>query len=343
MIKGRKSTVSGLWSTLYYIFFVCLAGFLLYYCFRNINFTDLYESLKGANQLMIWLSVLAGFVAYVLRALRWQILIEPLGYKPSLLRTYDALMIGYTINLVLPRVGEVTRCAILTKTNKIPVEPLFGTVVMERVVDLLCMLLASVLVFFLRIDFFGAFLSEKILTPFWLKLQAIEFLLFFITAFMVLVVAGIYFFWDRLLRFPLIVKVKKSVDGIVSGLKSIFVMKQRLLFVVYTICIWICFWLTSYLVILALPNTMQLDPVDGLFLMVLGSLGWVVPVPGGMGSFHYIVALGLSVYGIAFEPDGVIFAAIAHESQLIPMVVLGVISFLSVSFAQRMKAREKKD
>lgn len=339
MITRTSNNKNSFWSIIYYVFFLGLAVFLLYYCFRNINFTDLYKGLKEANQLMIWLSILAGFIAYILRALRWKILIEPLGYKPSLLRVYDALMIGYTINIVLPRVGEVTRCAILTKTNKVPIEPLFGTVVMERVIDLLCMMIAVVLVFFLRIDFFGAFLSKKIFLPLWSQIEEMEFFLFALIACLGVGFSFVYFFWRKWMRFPLVQKVKNSLDGIVQGLKSIFRMKQYLLFLLYTLGIWVCFWLTSYLVVLAVPNTAELTAADGLFLMVLGSMGWVVPVPGGMGSFHYIVALGLSVYGITFEPDGVIFATIAHESQLIPMVVLGIISFLSVSFSQKMDAK----
>jgi hypothetical protein len=128
-------------------------------------------------------------------------------------------------------------------------------------------------------------------------------------------------------------KFRTTLTGLVEGLKSVFKMKEKLHFIGYTLGIWTCYWLSSYLVIKALPSTSSLTSADGLLLMVLGSLGWIVPVPGGFGTFHTLIAWGLMMYGISFE-EGVIFATLSHETQLLVMVFFGLIALTSVSLTK---------
>ncbi|MDR2562502.1 MAG: flippase-like domain-containing protein [Prevotellaceae bacterium] len=326
-------------SAIYYAFFFGLAIAAMYYCFKNVKFADLVFQLKEANYFLIALSLIFGMIAYLVRALRWQILIKPLGHKPSLYHVYNAVMLGYLANLVVPRIGEVTRCAILNKTDKIPGDSLFGTVVVERVVDLISLFVLTIFVFFLRMDFFSRFVSERIILPlssssYNVSGGAIAIICSVVVCLSTLTVL----FWKRIVNTSFAKKIRMLLRGIFAGLKTIFKMERHISFIIYTITIWTCFWMMSYCIAEAMPTTAWLDPIDSLFLMALGSMGWVVPVPGGMGSFHTLIAWGLMMYGLSFK-EGVVFATISHESQIIIMIVLGLISLISVSLISGKKVR----
>jgi uncharacterized protein (TIRG00374 family) len=329
--KNKKISILNI---VYFVIFALLGILALWYCFQNINFNEFVKQLKNVNYFYIGLSLAFGFIAFIIRAMRWNILINTLGHNPTLYNTYNAVVIGYIANLAIPRIGEITRCATLYKTNKIPVNSLFGTVVTERIIDMLSLLIITILVFFVRMDLFSDFVSERIVPswqPIYEKLSTSLILLMILAA---IVFAGAsYIILKRLLRLPFMHKFKILLSGLSDGLKSVFKIEKTFYFIVYTIAIWTCYWLNSYLVMIALPSTSSLTPADGLLLMVSGSLGWIVPVPGGFGTFHTLVAWGLMMYGISFE-EGVIFATLSHETQLLVMVVFGLISLISVSLTK---------
>ena len=326
-------------STIYYAFFLAIALAATYYCFTNVKFTDIIHQLKEANYTLIALSLIFGIIAYIIRALRWQILIKPLGHTPPLYNVYNAVMVGYLANLVVPRIGEVTRCAVLNKTNKIPADALFGTVLVERVIDLISLFILTILVFFLRMDLFSRFISERITPPLTASLANVSGWAIAIICSAVICLSTLaILFWKRINNSNFIKKLKSLLQGIIAGLKTIVKMERHLTFIIYTFAIWTCFWAMSYCIAEAMDSTVWLDPVDGLFLMVLGSMGWVVPVPGGIGSFHTLIAWGLMLYGLSFE-EGVVFATISHESQIIIMIVLGLISMISVTLSSHKKSR----
>ena len=142
-----------LWSILKYILFVSLAGGLLFYTFKEISFTQLVDNLKRANIYWLLLSICVALLSHVTRAFRWIILLEPLGYKPKLSNTFFAVMIGYFANLFVPRMGEVSRCAVLGKTDSVPVDTSFGTVITERLFDLMMLIILILLGMFLMTSF----------------------------------------------------------------------------------------------------------------------------------------------------------------------------------------------
>jgi uncharacterized protein (TIRG00374 family) len=318
----------------YFIISVLLGAIALWYCFKNINFDEFIIQLYSVNFFYIGLSLVFGFAAFIFRAARWNILINTLGHRPSVYDTYNAIMIAYIANLAIPRIGEITRCAILYKTNKIPVNSLFGTVVTERIIDVLTLFVVMLWVFVIRMELFMQFVYERIV-PIWKPIfdNLSVALTIIIAVVAVIVIFMIIIAVRRLLKRPSMIRVKTMLRGLSDGLKSVFRMRKKIHFVVYTIAIWTCYWLSSYLVILALPSTSMLCAADGLLLMVLGSLGWVVPVPGGFGTFHTLVAWGLMMYGITFE-DGVIVATLSHETQLVIMVFFGLIALAYVSLSR---------
>jgi uncharacterized protein (TIRG00374 family) len=320
-----------------------LGALALWYCFRNINFDEFVAQLQSVNYYYIGLSMVIGVIAFIIRALRWNIMINTLGHKPTVYNTYNAVVIGYIANLAIPRIGEVARCASLYKTNRIPVNSLFGTVVTERIIDMLSLFAIMFLIFFIRMDLFSTFVKERIITPWRPVFENLSFLLILLIIVAVIVVIAVgYIFFRRLMRRPSMHKFKAMLGGLVEGLKSIFKMKKNVHFIAYTILIWISYWLNSYLVIIAFPTTSELmTPSDGLLLMAIGSLGWIVPVPGGFGSFHTLVAWGLMMYGIDFD-KGVIFATLSHETQLLIMVFFGLIALFSVSLTKKITLRDAK-
>lgn len=326
---------------LQFFIFLSIGGVLLYFSFRNVSLADLMGGLRSANYVWVSLSVIVGIVAYVVRAARWSILLETLHYKAPLRHTYDAVMFGYLSNFAFPRLGELTRCGLLYKTLGIPVTKGLGTVVIERVYDTLCLAMICVGVFFMRYETFGKFIREQIGAP-----AGVFFDKHFSAG------LGLGLALTALLCIYLLVRMFRSKkvnaklkhffvglwDGILTGLH----MQRRGLFLFYTLLLWLCYWATSYTIMMAMPETHHLGLADALFLMVIGGLGWVVPVQGGLGSFHFIVSLGLGIYGIS-QDKGVVFATISHESQSIFMIILGLASLISAGLYLRKKQRTSQD
>lgn len=319
---------SKLKNILRYLIFLSITVALMYLAFKDVELGDLWSGMKRANYFWVAMSVLIGIASYLFRSLRWQILLEPLGYKPSLPNVYHALMVGYLTNLAVPRMGEITRCGVLNKTEKIPFDSLVGSVVLERIFDFLFLLLAVVIVMLVRIDFFGSFIYKNVLEP--INISVVGMLhstaaILLAALVIIIVVAILYLYRKQLDKIRFVGKFNSLLKGFLHGIKSGLKMKRRVAFVIYSALIMGCYWMMSYTMIFAIPETASLSVVDALFLFVLGGLGWAVPVQGGFGAFHIIVASGLTLYGIPFD-SGIIFATISHEAQVLFMIILGFIS-----------------
>ena len=156
-----------------------------------------------------------------------------------------------------------------------------------------------------------------------------------VLAVLALLAAVAWIYRVKLLKIKIIGKVADMVKGLMKGLVTLFAMKHKWLFILYTLLIWLTYWLTSYTTIMAFPSVGYLNGVDALFLMIVGGLGWAVPVQGGLGAYHFILSLALaSVYGIA-QTTGVVFATISHEAQALVMIICGLISLVSLSISKR--------
>jgi uncharacterized protein (TIRG00374 family) len=326
----------------YCVFFMGIAVFTLYYCFKGVESDDFVAAIASADYTLVVLSVFVGVLSYFIRAVRWRMLILPLNYRPATYRVYNAVMTGYLANLTIPRIGEIVRCATLNKTDRIPVDSLFGTVVSERIIDLLCLFCSIVLAFVFKMELFTGFLVEHLFPqwqPMFANISWFSALIIIIAVLSAMAVLWLFLRW--LLRKPAMHRVRGVFISLRDGLKTIFRMKRTPLFILCSVAIWVCYWLTSFLVIRALPATAAFGAADALFLMVLGSLGFVVPVPGGFGAFHTMIAWGFMMYGMEFS-DGIIFATLSHESQLLGMVFFGVIALISVSVAKSRLSRIDK-
>ena len=318
----------------------------MYFAFKGISFEKLVQNLKSVNYWWILLSLFFAFLAYIARAHRWNIIIEPLNYHPTLAHTLYSLMVGYLANFAFPRIGEITRCATLAKKDKIPVDKLIGTVIIERAVDLLSLLILLVLLLLLRMDTFGAFLGNNVFIPLSEKISntlGFSWFIWILIAGSFLGFIALYFiFRERLAEIVMVNKVKNMVKGVLSGLKTVYLMKRRWEFIFYSILIWIFYLLMTWVAVFALPATSGLKLIDGLFILVIGGLGMSAPVQGGIGAYHWIVSRGLaSVYAFVTIEDGLVYATITHGSQAIFAILLGSLSLIFL-VSRKSKTREKR-
>ena len=324
----------GILQTLKFLGFLAVGIVLLWLAFRDVNFTKLAAGLKEADYSWLLLSILFGLFAFISRARRWVLLVNPLGFSPSLRNSFYALMTGYLANLALPRIGEITRCVALGKKEKIPVDQLIGTVVVERTIDFLSLLLIMIILIFTSGDQISQFLKESILIP----IQQMVFSMFGVTW-----IIWAILFSLLIIMLLLMIRYKKSLReirffskmfdlarGIINGLKTITNLKRKWEFIFHTVFIWINYTLMTWVVVFSIESISHLTLGDSIFLLVIGGLAMSAPVQSGLGAFHYIISRGLLfVKGIPLE-DGLVYALLSHESQLIFVAITGTISFFII-------------
>ncbi len=319
-----------------YLLLLALAGILLYFSFRGVKWSDFINGLKGCNFYWIILSVFVGVMGFIFRGLRWRLLLLPLNRDVTFREAYDGVAIAYLTNFAVPRAGEFARCGVVAKSRKVTFEGALGTVVLERGFDMLCLLLWILVLFLFKWNEFGGFLNDELFVP--LQQRFSTGLVYIALVFVVFVAAigvAAWVYRKKLLEIPLFAKVAGIVVGLAKGVFTAFKMEHKWLFFLYTALLWGTYWLTSYTTIQAFPSVSYLNGSDALFLMIVGGLGWVVPVQGGLGAYHFIVSLALwSVYSIP-QTTGVIFATISHESQALAMIICGIISLISVGFKSK--------
>jgi len=311
-----------------YILFLGLAVVLLYFSFSGVHWNDFIEGLRSANYTWILASMTFGVVAFWIRGIRWRLLIQNTGYRVTKSAAFDAITIAYLANFALPRAGELARCGVLTKTSRAPFDTLLGTVVLERAFDVLCLFITTMVVIGVQWNLFGSFMERQLWDPFLAMFAHNAFYLAAFLLFIALVPIVVYLYRKRLNRFFVFQKTFEVAAGIFRGLKSGYNLPQKGAFLLYTLVLWGCYLAMSYCTLLAFPAVSHLNILDAAFLMAVGSLGWIVPVQGGIGAYHFIVSLALaSVYGIS-QTQGFIFATISHESQAITMILFGLFSLI---------------
>ncbi len=269
------------------------------------------------------------------RALRWRLLLESANHKPPIKTTIYAVIMAYFANMAIPRIGEVTRCATLKKTNHIPLDISFGTVITERIIDFLTLLLVIFTVLFLDFSFFSSFFQENVLDAISQKISSSSLYLYLFLLLIIATLSLLWIFKDKLQNFVLFKKTKSFIKGMINGLFSVLKLKKKWLFLLYTVLIWTCYVLMTYVVFFAIESTSQLTLIDSLFVMSIGGLGMSAPVQNGFGAFHWIVSRGLMLYGIS-QADGLLYATLCHESQALMILLLGpLVMFLIFMYTKK--------
>ncbi|MBI1221938.1 MAG: flippase-like domain-containing protein [Bacteroidetes bacterium] len=321
-----------------YLVFVLIGAFFIYMAFKEVKPAELWDKIKHANFMWIGLAILAGMISNYSRAARWLIIAEPLGYKPRLSTSFHGVMVSYLVNFAIPRGGEITRAAMVSKAAKMPIGTVIGSVVAERVTDLLCMGLVILLAMGVQYDTIMEFFSSSggnstdagdAGFP-WMKL-------------ILGIVAGLgivfLFVRKRLNHIPIFHRINDLFESFVEGVKGLARIKRPIPFILHSILIWIMYYLMVYFCFYCIPETSHLGLAAGLTVLVTSTLAVVLPSPGGIGTFHYFVPIALTLYGIDPE-DGLSYATIAHASQMLMFIFFGTISLVSMLLLQRKSLTE---
>ena len=309
-LKNRNIIINTLLS-------LALGIFLTYIVFRNIDFQSFLEKLDSINYAWIYFSMFISIFEHVLRAYRWNLLMHKPNLKFSTYITTHVVIVSYFFALFIPRFNDFVRCYLISKTNKINVSTSLGTVVSERIIDIISLLLLTIFLLVIEFDIFYSFIDEYILGSLSIDIKSISILLL-----IVLVVTYVFkFLKNKSSYFE--EKISEFKEGFFSA-KGILTDKR---FLISTVLLWLIYFFMGYVIFFSINETSNLGPVVGLAVLIAGSLGMIVPVNAGIGAYHFLVASILIGYSIDYE-TGLFFATILHTSQIICLAILGLFSSL---------------
>ena len=317
---------------------LALAVGILWWMYRGIRWEELTDALEHQ---MSWswmlLSMPFGILAQVLRAVRWRQVLAPAGERPRLSTCIHAIFLSYASSLVVPRVGEVLRCGVLKRYEGTNFTCSIGTVVTERVIDTLLILLLSLLTFLTQIPVFLNFFQETGVSMDSLLSQ------FSLTGWLVTAVCGFLALVCIVLlfrRFRIFSRTKSVLSDLRNGLLSVRKVESPLTFILYSVGIWLSYYLHFYLTFFCFDFTAQLGPLAALVAFVVGTFAVLVPTPNGAGSWHFAVKTVLVLYGVG-QTEAAVFVLIVHTLQTLLVALLGVWS--SVVLAMRKKNAARGD
>jgi uncharacterized protein (TIRG00374 family) len=304
-----------------------IALWIFWFLYRDIEFARLQSQLASSNWFWISTSLAVAWAGYWLRGWRWALLFRQEADQLPVTsnRAYHAVMVGYLVNLLIPRAGEVARCTVLTRNNGIPLGQAIGTVLVERSVDLLFMAGTFFLAFLLESQLFVSLvgqlvdisaLTSKLLSQLPLLLGGGTLFLLFL-----------YLLGKKYRNHGFVNKLQLFFRQLLSGVLAIKTLKNPLGFWLSSVAIWIIYFLTMYTVSQGIGAAANLSGSQVLLVMVMGTIGMIAPVQGGIGTFHALVAYILVVFGVP-EADGKIFAAIIHGTQMLLVLGVGLLSWI---------------
>ncbi len=322
---------------------VVVAAVLVWIIFLFVDYKTIWQNISQANIGLIGIALSISIVAHLSRAYRWKLLLQPLGYNPSVWHTFVAVMTAYFGNIFIPRGGEVMRCAVLNRSDKVPFASSFATVVAERVFDFICLLVLIALAFALEYERFMKFFEETVFAK---KDPAQNsFPLIYILLIAAAVGTLVFFvFKKHFLKVPLFYKLYSFVVSLfIQAIDSFRLLKRKKEFILHTVIIWTGYYFMTYIVFFSLPYTSHLDAMAGLVILIVGGLGMSAPASGGIGPFHIMVAGALTLFYGLSKDNGVAYAFVLHTSQLISMLVIGgICAYLSLFLGKKNADPEKE-
>ena len=320
-------------SILKYLISSLLAAGLLYWAFSKseLHWNDLLITFQQADYNWVVVSIVISLLSHLLRALRWEQLLAAMNYQPGTVRTFSAVLIGYFANFLVPRLGEVSRCGSLQKTAGIPFEESFGTVITERIVDLLSLIVLVGITFLFEWE-----PLQKSLFP---TLHLPSGTLIITASILGLIALGILWkFKNFLQKVGADSKLGKMILGWVAGIGSIRHLESPGKFIGYSAGIWFCYYLSTYTLFLAFPISENLGMSAALTVLVMGTFGMATPTQGGIGAYHSLVASAFVFYSLTYK-DGFMLATFFHGTQMITLLLLGGFSFILTLFLSKISSR----
>lgn len=330
---------------LQYLFFFGLGVLFVWLTVKDINkeqWQHIKDSIRQARHWLIVPAFLLLFLAHYSRAIRWKILMEPLGYKPSTFNTFAAVMIGYLVNAGVPRLGEVVKCTLLSRYEKVRADRLVGTIVMERAVDVVCLLLVFIAALIFQGGFIGEHLSARFSSFFkdntgHTSIQKMIIVLIGVIGF----AAILYFVLKKFGHIDAVAKIKEVLRGILHGLNSIRLVQHKGWFLFHTVLIWVLYLSATTVGILALRETAHLGIGGGLTTLAVGSVGMII-TPGGIGAYPLLVAKLMGWYDLDENTIGNALGWLLWSVQTLIILIGGLIFFALFSYYNKKRKIENR-
>ncbi len=297
-----------------------LGAVILFYIYRNFDFAQVSKAVEGMNMWWFALSCVFGILSHMVRGWRWRLPLAPLGFSPRNSTCVYSIFIAYAANLVVPRIGEVSRCVVLDRYENVPFVQSLGTLVSERLVDTLMVLLIMAVAVTSQWTVFYSFIVEAgVNTQNSGLFSSVGRLA--VMALSLLSIAMVLYIIIR--KMSLWAKLKSFIARFWDGMSSLAKMRNFSLFTWETIGIWFCYFMQFYLCFFCFSFSSSLSVWAGLLLFVAGSIAVVVPTPNGAGPWHFAVISIMVLYGVSAN-DAAVFALIVHSTQTLLVALLGI-------------------
>lgn len=311
---------------------LCLGSAILYWMYRDFDFRRIeHVVMHEMNWWWMLLSFPFGILAQAFRGWRWRQALEPLGEHPRRSVSVNSIFLSYAVSLIIPRVGEFARCGVLKRWDKVPFPKALGTVVTERAIDSLLVVIIIGITLLTQFTVFDKFFQktgthmDEILAGFtstgWL-----------VTAICGIAVLLLLYFIVR--RLSIYNKVKDMFKGLVQGVMSVKHVRNLPLYIFFTIAIWGSYFLHYYLTFFCFESTSSLGFDCAIVTFIVGSIAVIVPTPNGAGPWHFAVKTMLILYGVASD-DALFFVLIVHSVQTLLVILLGIYAWMALNFTSR--------
>jgi glycosyltransferase 2 family protein len=327
-----------------YIVFLGLGIFLVWWSIGKIehnDWIDIKNAILRVDYGLIVPVVLALLVSHFSRAIRWKILMQPMGYNPSIANTYLAVLVGYLANLAVPRLGEVLKCTFLSKYEKVPADKLVGTIVAERAFDLVCLTIVFAITFFSQIEIIGDYASETLRKTFTNKSQGLNSTSLLISlAVLIIFIIAIRWFFQKFAHISVVQKIKEIVQNIWHGLTSIRYIRNKGWFIFHTVLIWALYLVSIRMGMYAMKETNVYGIKESFSVLSMGSIG-MIGTQGGIGLYPILVQKTMMLYGLG-ENLAKAFGWLLWLVQFFMVLVFGSISLVLLPAINRKKENEKR-
>ncbi|MDR2495907.1 MAG: flippase-like domain-containing protein [Tannerellaceae bacterium] len=306
---------------------------LLWYLYRGADLSQMWAHARSASLGVLLFSLIFGLAGNLVRSVRWGLLIDAIGEKYRIRNLICAVLGNYAINFVLPRVGEVWRCGIINRYEKISFAKLFGTLVIDRVADTLSVGIITLLIFSFNLSFVETYLSSNPSIKISFDGQSSAILL----VALLIIAAAVWFTFSRLGHLSLVQKARGGLANIWEGMKSVWLMERKWLFLLQTLGIWSFYFLFFYTTFYAFDFTRNLGPVKGLIVFTMSSIGVAAPVQGGIGAWHFMVISSLVCFDVPAE-EAAAFALVVYTIQSVWQIVCGLVCIVALPMMNRAEA-----
>lgn len=315
--------------------YIILLSFGVILCvafFNDLNLEELKLKVQRGNLSWFYVVMLVSILVYTFRTLRWQMLIRSIGHETKFHNAFAALSISYFVSFVVPRLGEITRCLSVKKQHDIPFMQLLGTVIIERVIDILCLIILIGLTIVLQFDKIMEFMQINVFQPIYdkiiLKIAAGNTTILIVVLSALILALSLFIYFRNYIRERSPKLVVKFLEGLKEGITSVSKLKNKKVFILYTILIWICYYLMTYFWFFVFPETSVLTWGACLSILTIGTIGRSVPIQGGgMGAYHFLVMSVVVLYGLdsAWGKD---LATLIHAGQTFFTFAMGLVGLL---------------